>query len=108
MNEGGGGLAILVIVLCIAAWFWQGDPAKDVRRLFGQQTYDDQEQGLAAFAKSNRIGSSNDVWLVKTTFVRSKVALFFGYYDDWAACYEFQELYVQRYPSDSYACEYAN
>jgi hypothetical protein len=108
MYEGGGGLSILLIVVAVAAWFWQGDPARDVRRMLGQQTYEDQEASLADFAQRNRIGDGQDVWLVKTTYVRSKVALFFGYYDDWAACYEFQALYVQRYPADTYVCEYAN
>lgn len=106
MSDRGG--TVLIIAVVVAVWFWQGDPARDVRRLFGQQTYEDQSAALAEFALGNKVGSSKDVWLVKRSFVPERVALFFGYMDDWGACYEFQTLYVQRYPMDSYACEYAN
>lgn len=106
-NSGCGGF-VLFGLIALAIWFWQGDPARDVRKLFGQATFEDQYQALAGFAKGNRIGGSNDVWLVKTNFMRDPVAMFFGYADDWAACYEFQATYTQRYPADTYACEYAN
>lgn len=108
MNDSGGGFTILVIVIAVALWFWQGDPARDMRRLFGQQTYEDQTAALEEFARQNRIGSGQDVWLTKLNAFNEieKVALFFGYWDDWDACDEFKTFYVQRYPSDDYRCEY--
>lgn len=106
-NSGCGGF-ILIVIIGLAIWFWQGDPARDVRRLFGQQTLEDQISGLESFLASNRIGSSKDVWLIKASYIRDPVAVFFGYLDDWEACYEFQALYTQRYPADTYRCEYAN
>jgi hypothetical protein len=106
MNDSGGGITILVIIVAVALWFWQGDPARDMRRLFGQQTYEDQTAALAAFMSKNRVGSGQDVWLIKASFVPEPVAVFFGYVDDWGACQEFMTQYVQRYPGDSYRCEY--
>lgn len=107
MQDSSSGITAIIVVVAIAVWFWQGDPARDIRRLFGQQTYEDQTQALESFLGSNRVGSSTDVWLVKSTFAPEKVAVFFGYVDDWEACYEFMTFYVQRYPLDSYSCEYA-
>lgn len=106
MNESGTGFYLLILIAAVAIWFWQGDPGRDIRRMFGQQTYEDQTASLTDFVKANRIGSGQDVWLVKSTFATEKVAVFFGYVDDWAACYEFMTFYVQRYPADRYSCEY--
>jgi len=62
-----------------------------------------------SFAKRNRIGSSPDVFLVKTSFAgQSRVALFYGYADDLAACGEVAESLGAKYPDASYRCEYGN
>lgn len=71
---------------------------------------EDQQRRLEKFVQSNRIGSHADVWLVKTSsvFPNDRVALIFGFMDDFEFCYEIAELYMKKYPGDLYACAYAN
>lgn len=59
MSEGAWG--VVIVVIGIAAWFWLGDPPRDVRRLFGQQTYADQIADLDGYFRQHRHGSGSDV-----------------------------------------------
>lgn len=80
-----------------------------VRGWLGQDVYEDQRAALGNFVKDKRIGTSGDVWLVKQNFgVDDRVALFFGYLDDWDACYEFLTSHSERFPADTYSCQFAN
>ena len=56
------------------------------------------------------IGGSHDYWLTKYNMLGEDetVALFFGYLNDREACTEFAELYMKKYPADSYTCYPAN
>ncbi len=103
----GGYFALAIIVVC--GWFWLGDPARDIRRLFGQQTYEDRVAELTQQFKGKAIGEGGDQWLVKHGISGAeKVAVFFGYWSDFDACYEFATMYMERYPADTYSCEFAN
>ena len=53
------------------------------------------------------VGSSPDVWLVGGHIVLSRVALVFGYVDDFEACTEIAEAYMRAFPATTYGCEYA-
>lgn len=110
MDENIGCVGYLVLaVLGIGLWVMLGDPARDVRRTFGQQTYEDRVAELEDALKGKTIGQSGDQWLIKNGMAGpERVALFFGYWSDFEACYEFATTYMERYPLDSYDCEYAN
>lgn len=40
--------------------------------------------------------------------VEDKVAIYFGYMDDFAACYEASQMLNEQYPSAFYSCRTAN
>lgn len=75
-----------------------------------QKTYEDQLGSLEQHTRGNRVGQSADVWLIKRNAFgdMEKVALFFGYWDDFSACSEMASMYMQRHPGDAYSCGYAN
>jgi hypothetical protein len=103
----GGHWALLLLVGTVV-WFWLGDPPRDIRGFFGQSTYDDQLSNLESHLKRHKVGST-DVWLSKNSFlVEDRVAVFFGYMDDFAACYEVAEVLNSRYPAVGFTCRYAN
>jgi len=62
------------------------------------------------FIANNRVGSAPDYWLVKYNALAQyeRVALVFGFIEDFAFCQEVAELYMRKYPSDHYSCEKAN
>jgi hypothetical protein len=73
------------------------------------RTYQDQVNDLVAYVKAARIGTAASVWLVKDDLVgEDRVALFFGYLDNAAACGDMVQLYRQTFPADTYVCELAN
>jgi hypothetical protein len=53
------------------------------------------------------VGSSQDVWLVGGRLTASRVALIFGYMDDFEACTEIAEAYMKAFPATTYGCEYS-
>ncbi|WP_404402777.1 hypothetical protein [Pelagibacterium halotolerans] len=56
-----------------------------------------------------KVGTGNDVWLVKGTIgARDPVGLVFGYLDDFAACLDIANGLMLQFPSASYYCEYAD
>ena len=72
-------------------------------------TEQDSWQRLEAFAAENRVGAGADYFLVKDSVIGTEaVALIYGMADDYGMCLELAELYVQRYPGDSYTCRRAN
>lgn len=72
-------------------------------------SYDDQVDRLDKHLSSGRIGSSADIWLVKRSYgVDDRVALVFGYLDDFATCLELANMLNARYPSANYTCRPAN
>jgi hypothetical protein len=106
MSEGGW---FWLALLAVGLWLGFGGGWVTVRGWLGQDVYVDQVAALEGHARQHRIGYSADVWLVKNGAAGpEKIALFFGYYDDWDACYDFARLYMQAYPSDSYTCSLAN
>lgn len=109
MNDDSGWI-LWIAVIGLGVWLGFGGGWTTVKGWFGQNTYDEQVAGLETYAKAHRLGQSADVWLVKTNFYgeAEKVTLFFGYWDDWTACAEFAQIYMQRYPSDTYSCRLAN
>ena len=109
MNDDSGTI-VWIAIIGLTLWMSVGGGWTTVKGWFGQDTYPDQVAALEQFAKDRRIGSSADVWLTKLNYFgeSEKVSLFFGYWDDWEACYEFAEMYMQRYPDAQYACRLAN
>lgn len=72
-------------------------------------SYDDQVARLESHVKGNKIGSSNDFWLVKRSFgVDDRVALMFGYMNDFSGCDEIAQMLNERYPGTGYICIPAN
>jgi hypothetical protein len=72
-------------------------------------SYEQQLWRLEKLMAWNKIGSGSDVWLVKSSFAGAhKVALVFGFYSDFEFCREIAELYMKRFPADSYSCSFAN
>jgi hypothetical protein len=73
------------------------------------RTYDDQVRELVAYVRHERIGTTASVWLVKDHLgLEDRVALFFAYIDNAAACGDMVQLYRQNFPADTYICEFAN
>ena len=106
--QDGGGLGWLVAI-GLVVWVAFFDGSTTIRGWLGQNTYENMVASLENHARRGRIGHSADVWLVKNTFIPGeKVALFFGYWDDWDACYEFLTSHKARFPADSYSCSFAN
>ncbi len=72
-------------------------------------SYEAQRTKFEKFVKAGKIGSSSDVYLVKNGAAGpERIALIFGFMDDFSFCREVAELYVKKYPRDSYSCELAN
>lgn len=71
---------------------------------------DNQHWRLEKFIGLNKIGSSKDVWLIKHNLagMNEKVALVFGFVNDYQFCSEIAELYMKRYTADRYSCSFAN
>lgn len=73
------------------------------------QNYDDQRSNLADLLKGHQIGSTPDYWLVKRNMgVDDPVALVFGLLGDLKFCEDVADLYMSKYPANSYACAPAN
>lgn len=108
--ERDGGVGVFWAVVVIGGiWLTVGGGWTTVKGWLGQDVYADQRAALEGFAKTHRIGSAADVWLVKNGMAGPEnVAVFFGYMDDFSACYEFAQFYMQHYPADSYQCSLAN
>jgi len=108
-TSSGCGTYFVAAAMVIGIWLWVGNGWTSVRGWLGQDVYEDQRSQLDAFVKKGKIGTSGDVWLVKLNLgVEDRVALFFGYMDDWTTCYEFAGMYMQMYPADTYSCRLAN
>lgn len=62
------------------------------------------------FVANNRVGSGPDYWLVKyNAFAQyERIALVFGFVEDFGFCQEVADLYMRKYPMDKYSCEKAN
>lgn len=109
MDEQRGCGTVLLIAVVVGIWLYFGNGWATVREWTGQSTYEDQRATLETFIERKKVGASGDVWLVKGNLgVEDRVALFFGYLDDWDACYEFAKFYMERYPLDTYSCRSAN
>lgn len=107
-DEGGSALTGLVLI-ALAVWLAFGGGWDIVSGWVGGDRFEDQREVLAELMRDRRIGTSNDVWLVKGNFgAPDRVALFFGYLDDWDACHEFLTAHSYQFPADRYSCEYAN
>lgn len=108
------GGAVLGIVAGFAAGVFAmqaatGDFTPIWQRVFPDKSLEAQRARFEQLVSRERVGNAFDVWLVKDSFgAPDRVALFFGYLDDFATCYEFAQMYMQRYPSDSYSCQWAN
>lgn len=71
-------------------------------------SYDSQFNGLEKRVSNNRVGEQ-DFWLAKGTMgYPDKVALFFGYADDYAACMEVADTLNSKYQSAFFSCIPAN
>lgn len=74
-------------------------------------SYDDQIVALDKLLSKAAMGSSRDFWLVKASSFggpHDRVALVFGFLDDYTFCLEIADLYMKRYPMDRYVCLPAN
>ncbi|MEP9349191.1 hypothetical protein [Xanthobacter sp. KR7-225] len=73
-------------------------------------TEDARRFAFEKFITNNRVGSAPDYWLVKYNALSQyeRVALVFGFMEDFAFCQEVAELYMRKYPMDHYSCEKAN
>lgn len=71
---------------------------------------DKQHQRLAKHVRENKIGSSQDFWLVKHNMFGEfeRVGLIFGFMDDREFCEEISALYMRKFPADRYSCAPAN
>jgi hypothetical protein len=100
---------IIVVAVGVGIWLAFFGGWTTVKGWLGQDNYEHKRAALASHMQGNRIGTSADVWLVKANFgVPDRVALFFGYLDDWDARYEFLTSHSDRFPADVYRCEFAN
>lgn len=71
--------------------------------------YEDQRDKVLGELKGEQVGASPDYLLTKYGMGgRDPVALVFGMADDYAYCQELAEMYMKRYPADTYSCEPAN
>jgi hypothetical protein len=73
-------------------------------------SFEAQTRLLEKVVEWNQIGPSKDVWLIKqsTPGEDEKVALVFGFVDDYEFCREVAEAYMLRYPASRYSCVIAN
>jgi hypothetical protein len=72
-------------------------------------SYEKQVDRLEKHVQNDKIGGSTDHWLVKgSTGEMDRVALFFGYMDDFAACHEVATMLNQRHPNGRFGCWPAN
>ena len=73
---------------------------------FGCNSLEVQKARLEGFVKDHPFGSSRDVWLVKQNFFGQyeKVALVFGFVNDYEFCDDVAQLYMRKYPNDRYMC----
>ena len=72
--------------------------------------YADQEKRLFAYVDEHRMGESADVWLEKLSIGMQwdRVALIFGYGDDYAACMDIAEALGKRFTAAQYRCSVAS
>lgn len=75
-----------------------------------RSSLDDQYERIEEFAKSNRIGSATDMWLVKDGLAGpERVALIFGFVPDSEVCEEVAFMYNRKYPNGGkFTCHPAN
>ena len=61
---------------------------------------------FGTYVSLNRNTGSEAVWLEKLNMFRDweKTSLFFGYYDNLAACVDFKDTYTKKYYADKYRC----
>ena len=70
-----------------------------------------EDQGILSTAiKLNQVGNSTDLWLEKSSSFGGwdRVALVFGYWDDYEGCTEIVEELTRRNPLARYRCTPAN
>lgn len=107
-DESWGGIGALVVV-GVVVWIAFFGGWTQIKQWTGQNVYEDQRKSLDDFVKRGKIGTSGDVWLVKQNLGEDdRVALFFGYLDDFGACWEFMQAHSHEFPTDVYACQAAN
>lgn len=74
-----------------------------------EKKYEDQVKDIEKLFSKGKVGTSPDFYLVKSGLAGpDKVAVVFGYLDDYDVCSELAKLYMQKYPSDTYYCQAAN
>lgn len=74
-----------------------------------EKSYVNRLSEIENFFKKERTGDSTDYFLVKNgLFGPDKVAVIFGFMNDFEFCNDISILYMKKYPADSYHCEAAN
>lgn len=63
---------------------------------------------FTTYVGMGKIGNSADVWLVKGTTPDDRVALIFGYVDDYSACLDIANALNATYTQAQYSCRPAN
>lgn len=73
-------------------------------------SYEDQQAKIERFAKANRFGDYQDMWLVRDgMFATERVALIYAMGPDSEFCAELAQMYNEKYPTGAvYSCEPAN
>lgn len=108
-DDGCLGGIVLIAAIVAGVWFVLGDGAQTIAGWRGQSAYEFQLDEFEKAVNRRSIGSSRDVWLAKNSFgTVDRVALFFGYIDDFAACGEAAEMMNARYPDARYNCIFAS
>ena len=71
--------------------------------------YKQQVKRLQTFMSYEQMGNGSDYWLVKDTpWGWEKVALVFGYHDDWSGCQDIVAKMNDAYGREVYRCKPAN
>ena len=104
MDEGNS--ATFGFAMGLLAWLFFGDLYPRIAASFESDKLTRQHYMLERFVADNPVGSDRDVWIIKNNAygMSEKVGLIFGFMDDFQFCFEVAQLYMERYPRDSYEC----